>query len=109
MHSAAQCLSGTHDFTTFRDAHCQAKSPVKSIDEIRVYAHGANRCTIEVKAISFLHRQVRSIVGSLIEVGLGKWTQSDFKSALLSKERGRCGPVAPAMGLYLKGVCYKSS
>lgn len=105
MHEAAQSLVGTHDFTTFRDAQCQAESPVKSLDRIDVFEiDGEVRVTVE--AISFLHRQVRSVVGSLVEVGVGKWTPKDFKAALDAADRTRCGPVAPPDGLYLAFVRY---
>jgi len=105
MHAAAQSLLGTHDFTTFRDAQCQADSPVKSIDEVSVSRYG-EEVQITVSAISFLHRQVRSITGSLVEVGLGKWSPKDFKAALDAADRSRCGPVAPPDGLYLTAVDY---
>jgi tRNA pseudouridine38-40 synthase len=105
MHAAAQSLVGTHDFTTFRDAQCQAESPVKSMDAARV-----SRLDEEVQftcsARSFLHRQVRSIVGSLVEVGTGKWSPAEFRSALEAADRKRCGPVAPPDGLYLVAVDY---
>ncbi len=105
MHDAGQVLSGTHDFTTFRSAHCQAKSPVKSIDRVSVTRDG-EAILIEVSARSFLHNQVRSIVGSLKMVGEGAWTPEDFKSALEAADRSRCGPVAPPDGLYLTQVDY---
>ncbi|WP_270374697.1 tRNA pseudouridine(38-40) synthase TruA [Marinicauda sp. Alg238-R41] len=112
MHEAAQALIGTHDFTTFRDSQCQADSPVKSLDTISVSRQpgGAGETLgeihIEVEAISFLHRQIRSIAGSLVEVGTGKWTPDDFKAALEAADRTRCGPVAPPDGLYLSFVRY---
>jgi len=105
MHEAAQVLAGTHDFTTFRDSLCQASSPVKSLDSITVEAEGAE-VRIRVEAISFLHRQVRSITGSLVEVGTGKWSVDDFSDALRAADRRRCGPVAPPDGLYLAFVRY---
>jgi tRNA pseudouridine38-40 synthase len=107
MHAAAQHLVGTHDFTTFRDAQCQADSPVKSLDQISVSSHPGGEVEVRVQAISFLHRQVRSIVGSLVEVGLGKWSPADFKAALDAADRRRCGPVAPPDGLYLHFVRYE--
>ena len=107
MHAAAQALVGRHDFTTFRDAKCQADSPVKSIDLIEVTGQPGGEVQIRVEAISFLHRQVRSIVGSLVEVGVGKWSPADFKAALAAADRTRCGPVAPADGLYLAFVRYE--
>jgi len=106
MHAAAQHLIGRHDFTTFRDSRCQADSPVKSIDKAVVTALPGDEIQIVVEAISFLHRQVRSITGSLVEVGLGKWTPADFKAALDAADRVRCGPVAPPDGLYLDFVRY---
>jgi len=105
MHRAAQCLLGRHDFTTFRDANCQAKSPVKTLDRCDVSRDGE---TVEVwcEAQSFLHRQVRSIVGTLVEVGLGKMGADDVAAALAAVDRTRCGPVAPADGLFLTRVDY---
>lgn len=108
MHEAAQALVGTHDFTTFRDAQCQAESPVKSLDAISVVRTG-EEIRIAVEAISFLHRQIRSIAGSLVEVGTGKWSPADFKAALEAADRTRCGPVAPPDGLYLAFVSYDSA
>lgn len=105
MHSAAQTLIGKHDFTTFRDTQCQAKSPVKTIDEITVLRAGAElHCYF--RARSFLHKQVRSFVGSLAEVGMGKWDIEDMQAALKAKDRTQCGPVAPPDGLYLTQVIY---
>jgi tRNA pseudouridine38-40 synthase len=105
MHAAAQRLLGKHDFTTFRDSHCQANSPVKTLDRCDVSRQGE---MIEVwcEARSFLHRQVRSIVGTLAEVGLGKMSAADVADALAAADRSRCGPVAPADGLYLARVDY---
>lgn len=108
MHAAAQHLVGTHDFTTFRDSQCQADSPVKSLDAISVTRAG-EEIRIEVQAISFLHRQVRSIAGSLVEVGTGKWSPDDFRAALEAADRTRCGPVAPPDGLYLAFVRYRDA
>lgn len=107
MHQAAQSLIGVHDFTTFRDAHCQAKSPVKSIDIARVTRVG-DEVHLVFEARSFLHRQVRSMTGSLVEVGLGRWTPEDFKAVLDAANRTRCGAVAPSDGLYLTGVSYEA-
>jgi len=105
MHDAAQVLIGKHDFTTFRDTQCQSKSPVKTIDEITVLRAGAEvHC--HFRARSFLHKQVRSIVGSLAEVGMGKWDREDMQAALEAKARTECGPVAPPDGLYLTQVIY---
>jgi len=105
MHTAAQRLLGNHDFTTFRDAHCQAKSPIKTLDRCDVERVG-DEIQIHCEARSFLHRQVRSMVGTLAEVGLGKMTTDDVAAALAAKDRTQCGPVAPADGLYLMRVDY---
>lgn len=105
MHAAAQALVGLHDFTTFRDALCQAKSPVKTLDAARAERDGED-VRVTFAARSFLHRQVRSMVGSLVEVGLGRWSADDLKAALEARDRSACGPVAPAGGLYLTGVEY---
>ncbi len=105
MHEAAQHLVGNHDFTTFRAAECQAKSPVKTLDVLNVTRAG-QEIRIEASARSFLHHQVRSIVGSLVQVGDGKWTPADMKHALESRDRTACGPVAPPDGLYLVRVDY---
>ena len=105
MHHAAQALIGQHDFTTFRDAQCQAESPVKTLDAISVSRYG-EEVQLTCSARSFLHRQVRSMVGSLVEVGVGKWSAKDFKAALDAADRSRCGPVAPSDGLYLVAVDY---
>jgi len=105
MHAAAQHLIGLHDFTTFRDAACQAKSPVKTLDEACVARRG-EEVVVTFAARSFLHRQVRSMVGSLAEVGRGVWTAADLASALAARDRAACGPVAPAQGLCLVEVSY---
>ncbi|MFN6982118.1 MAG: tRNA pseudouridine(38-40) synthase TruA [Brevundimonas sp.] len=105
MHHAAQILVGLHDFTTFRDVACQSKSPVKTLDVARVSRFG-EEVHLVFQARSFLHRQVRSMAGTLVEVGLGRWTAHDVKAALEAKDRARCGPVAPSAGLYLSGVRY---
>lgn len=105
MHEAAQALTGTHDFTTFRSAHCQSRSPVKSIDVAEV-DRSDQVISIRLSARSFLHNQVRSIAGSLKFVGEGKWSAGDFRAALDAADRTRCGPVAPPEGLYLVGVDY---
>ena len=106
MHAAAQALVGQHDFTTFRDAACQAKSPVKTLDTASIRREG-DAVLVEFAARSFLHRQVRSMTGSLVEVGLGRWSAADFKAALEAKDRKACGPVAPPDGLYLVEVDYE--
>ena len=105
MHDAAQVLLGHHDFTTFRDLACQAKSPMKTLDLATVVRDG-EAIDLRFVARSFLHRQVRSMVGSLVEVGVGRWTADDFKAAFEARDRRACGPVAPADGLYLVGVGY---
>lgn len=105
MHHAAQALAGQHDFTTFRAAECQAKSPVKTLDRLDV-ARVGEEIHVNASARSFLHNQVRSIVGSLKLVGEGKWTRRDLERALSAKDRRECGPVAPPEGLYLARVDY---
>jgi tRNA pseudouridine38-40 synthase len=105
MHAAAQRLIGNHDFTTFRDSHCQAKSPVKTLDRFDVSRDG-DAVQVWCEARSFLHRQVRSMVGTIVEVGLGKMSAQDVTDALAAVDRTRCGPVAPANGLYLARVDY---
>ena len=105
MREAAQGLLGRHDFSTVRDAQCQAKSPVRTLERFEATRSGDEiRC--EVGARSFLHRQVRSMVGSLVEVGLGKWSAADLRAALDAADRARCGPVAPSSGLYLVEIDY---
>lgn len=105
MHGAAQALVGHHDFTTFRDMQCQAKSPEKTLDVATVRREG-EEVWLEFAARSFLHRQVRSMAGTLAEVGAGRWAPDRVKSALEARDRKACGPVAPAHGLYLTGVGY---
>lgn len=105
MHEAAQSLVGDHDFTTFRAAQCQAKSPVKTLDSFSVErVDDEIHCCVESR--SFLHHQVRSMVGSLKLVGAGQWTSADLQTALAAKNRTACGTVAPACGLYLVSVRY---
>jgi tRNA pseudouridine38-40 synthase len=105
MHEAAQHLVGHHDFTTFRAAQCQSASPVKTLDRLDVIQEGAE-IVISASARSFLHNQVRSMVGTLKLVGEGKWSPADVRDALAACDRARCGPVAPAAGLYLERVGY---
>jgi tRNA pseudouridine38-40 synthase len=105
MHEAAQVLVGHHDFTTFRDLACQAKSPVKTLDMATVRRDGPE-VILEFASRSFLHRQVRSMTGTLVEVGVGRWTRADVETALAARDRRACGPVAPAHGLYLTEVTY---
>jgi tRNA pseudouridine38-40 synthase len=108
MHEAAQALVGRHDFSTFRDSQCQAKSPIRTLDKLDVTRDG-DEVLIEASALSFLHRQVRSMVGSLVEVGAGRSSRGDLKAALEAADRSRCGPVAPAFGLTLARVDYPNS
>lgn len=105
MHAAAQVLIGHHDFTTFRDLQCQAKSPMKTLDHAAV-ARVGEEVHLTFASRSFLHRQVRSMTGTLVEVGTGRWTRADVKAALDARDRTACGPVAPPQGLYLTGVGY---
>ena len=109
MAEGARHLLGRHDFTTFRATHCQAKSPVKTLDELRVEEHvlpAGREIRFHLKARSFLHNQVRSIVGSLERVGAGSWAPDDVGTALAACDRAACGPVAPPEGLYLTAVGY---
>jgi tRNA pseudouridine38-40 synthase len=105
MHEAAQRLVGRHDFTTFRAAECQANSPVRTLDVLDV-ARDGEAVEIRASALSFLHHQVRSLVGSLEHVGSGKWSAATLEAALQARDRSRCGAVAPAAGLFLMRVDY---
>jgi tRNA pseudouridine38-40 synthase len=105
MHEAAQLILGKHDFSTFRSSECQANSPIRTLDAFDVSGDG-EVISITASARSFLHHQVRSMVGSLKLVGEGKWSPADFRAALDAADRTRCGPMAPASGLYLTGVDY---
>ncbi len=109
MREGAAFLIGKHDFTAFRSSLCQAKSPVKTLDEIRIaesdYAGGVE-FRFYLRARSFLHNQVRSIVGTLERVGSGAWEPERVGAALASRDRAQCGPVSPPDGLYLTGVDY---
>jgi tRNA pseudouridine38-40 synthase len=105
MHEAAQGLVGKHDFTTFRHSDCQAKSPEKTLDQLDVSRAG-EAINIVTSARSFLHSQVRSMVGSLVWVGEGRWGADDLAGALAARDRAACGPVAPPEGLYLVRVEY---
>jgi len=105
MARAARALLGTHDFTTFRAAECQAKSPVKTLDRLDVAKQG-DEIVFYAAARSFLHHQVRSMVGTLKLVGEGKWTDANVARALASCDRAQCGPVAPPEGLTLLRVDY---
>lgn len=105
MHAAGQALVGQHDFTTFRAAQCQAKSPVKTVETLTV-RRAAEAIVMQVSARSFLHNQVRSFIGTLKLVGEGKWSVHDVARALKACDRAACGPVAPPHGLYLLRVDY---
>lgn len=105
MQAAAQLILGRHDFSTFRAAECQANSPLRTLDIFEV-SRQADIIVVRAKARSFLHSQVRSMVGSLKLVGEGKWHPRDFRAALDAAERARCGPLAPPDGLYLTTVDY---
>ncbi|MEO1111476.1 MAG: tRNA pseudouridine(38-40) synthase TruA [Pseudomonadota bacterium] len=108
MNLAAQEFVGHHDFTTFRHARCQAKSPEKTLENFKVYREG-EFVIAECASRSFLHNQVRSMVGSLRLVGEGKWGPGAITKALQARDRKACGPVAPADGLYLTRVDYRSA
>jgi tRNA pseudouridine38-40 synthase len=109
MQAGAAHLVGRHDFTTFRSAVCQAQSPVKTLDAIVVTESpipGGTEYRFALRARSFLHNQVRSIVGTLERVGAGAWSPDDVRAALAARDRQACGPVSPPQGLYLTGVGY---
>ena len=105
MHAAAQALVGQHDFTTFRSSECQSKSPVKTLDRLDVAREGGE-VVVRASARSFLHNQVRSMVGALKKVGEGRWPVAAVGEALAARDRARSGPVAPPDGLYLVAVDY---
>jgi tRNA pseudouridine38-40 synthase len=110
MHAGATHLIGNHDFTTFRSTFCQAISPVKTLDRLEITEHtypGGTEYRFALAARSFLHNQVRSLVGTLQRVGAGAWAPDDIRTALLARDRAACGPVAPPQGLYLVGVSYQ--
>ncbi|MEO0341798.1 MAG: tRNA pseudouridine(38-40) synthase TruA [Pseudomonadota bacterium] len=110
MRTGAAHLIGKHDFTTFRSTMCQARSPIKTVDQISIDKHpypgSGTQYRFEIVARSFLHNQVRSFVGTLERVGCGSWKPKDVKSALDSRDRAACGPVCPAEGLYLAEISY---
>jgi tRNA pseudouridine38-40 synthase len=106
MQEASGRLTGRHDFTTFRSAHCQAASPERSLDRLDVVAEDGE-IRVRAAARSFLHHQVRSMVGSLKLVGEGKWSADNLSAALEAKDRAACAPVAPAHGLYFMSVDYE--
>jgi tRNA pseudouridine38-40 synthase len=106
MHEAAQLLVGHHDFTSFRGALCQAKSPVKTLDRLAVLRRRGEEIEVAAEARSFLHHQVRNMVGTLKLVGEGRWRIADVEAALAARDRAAAGPTAPAHGLYLTRVAY---
>lgn len=111
MQAGADYLIGQHDFTTFRSTLCQAQSPVKTLDELRIETLPQDRGVeyrFHLRARSFLHNQVRSFVGTLERVGAGAWQPSDVGAALAARDRAACGPVCPPQGLYLAGVRYRN-
>lgn len=111
MQEAADMLVGQHDFTTFRSTMCQAASPVKTLDEARVETQNIPYGTeyrFHFRARSFLHNQIRSFVGSLVQVGTGSWAPGDVRAALEARDRAACGPVCPPEGLYLTEVRYET-
>ena len=105
MHAAAQILAGRHDFTSFRASQCQASSPVRTVDRLSVQRVG-DEIHLQAEARSFLHHQVRNIIGTLALVGIGKWDIADLQQALAACDRVAAGPTAPPWGLYLVGVDY---
>ena len=110
MIEASKYLLGKHDFTTFRSSICQAKSPIKTLDEIKIdliEGWSGDEFRFQLRARSFLHNQVRSFVGTLERVGAGSWDPVDVKKALEAKDRSACGPVSPPHGLYLTDVVYE--
>jgi len=107
MQKAAAHLVGRHDFSTFRDALCQARSPVKTLDSLEI-ARVGDEIHIEARARSFLHHQVRNIAGTLQLVGIGRWPQERVAAALAACDRRAGGPTAPPEGLYLVEICYRS-
>ncbi|MDG2417055.1 MAG: tRNA pseudouridine(38-40) synthase TruA [Pelagibacterales bacterium] len=105
MKKCIPLIEGKHDFTTFRSSHCQSESPIKTIDEVKITQSDEN-IYFGISARSFLHHQVRSLVGSLKMVGDGSWSIQDFDNALKSKNRSKCGALAPSEGLYFMEVKY---
>ncbi len=108
MAEAGQTLIGHHDFTTFRASQCQAPSPFKTLERLDVERHG-EEVYVYASARSFLHHQVRSMVGTIAQAGLNRWSVDEVRAALEAKDRTQCGPQAPAEGLYLIGVDYNGS
>jgi tRNA pseudouridine38-40 synthase len=105
MQTGADALVGHHDFTTFRSSECQAKSPVKTLDRLALSREG-DEVIVDASARSFLHSQVRSMVGTLAKVGTGAWAPERVAAALAARDRAKCGPLAPPHGLYLVAVDY---
>jgi tRNA pseudouridine38-40 synthase len=105
MHRAAQALVGEHDFTSFRAANCQARSPIKTLEQLDIIREG-EEIRITARAGSFLYHQVRAMVGTLAWVGEGRWREDDVRQALAARDRRRAGPTAPPCGLYLVAVTY---
>lgn len=105
MHRAARALVGEHDFTSFRSANCQARSPIKTLEQLDIVREG-EEIRITARAGSFLHNQVRAMVGTLAWVGEGRWREDDVMQALAARDRRRAGPNAPPCGLYLVAVTY---
>jgi tRNA pseudouridine38-40 synthase len=105
MHEAAQVLVGRHDFTTFRASECQADSPIRTLDRLDVERDG-ELLTVQASARSFLHSQVRSLVGTLVQAGNGRWSIDDVRQALEARQRSACAPLAPPQGLALVAVDY---
>jgi tRNA pseudouridine38-40 synthase len=105
MHAAAQLMTGQHDFTTFRATECQANSPVRTLERLDV-ARAGTEIHVHASARSFLHSQVRSMVGSLMLVGRGVWQPHEIANRLAARDRSQCGALAPPQGLYLTGVDY---
>ena len=111
MLEASKYLLGKHDFTTFRSSMCQAKSPIKTLDELKIdhiTGWSGDEFRFQLRARSFLHNQVRSFIGTLERVGAGSWSPFDVKKALEAKDRSACGPVSPPQGLYLTYVAYET-
>ena len=105
MKKGAKLLLGTHDFSTFRASSCGAKSPIKTMEKISIKKNN-DEITLNFTSKSFLQQQVRSMVGCIKHLGIGKWNIDEFKKSFKSKNRQKCAPPAPACGLYLKDIKY---